>query len=268
MKTVAHKTIKRKTLAEQLADSIKALILSNQLPPGASLPTEPELAQQFGVSRAVVRDGTRILMAWGLVDVQHGRGMFVTESQHEAFNEALLLALQRTGATVWDVEQFGQILLPEVVALAAEQASDAEIDQIRQAIDTYLTAFEQHVTSWWQRPSPPEALEALRATVEPIQEALFAATHNRLFQQLARPLARLRNLRHWQDAPESTPETTVAQEKAYHQKLLAAIATKNPHEARAITKTLVQLPPEAIASMQQTLVGEIPKIPVSLPPPD
>jgi len=76
-----------------------------------------ELAEQFGVSRAVMRDATRILMAQGLVEVKHGLGVFVTPSQNEAFGEALLLALRRAGATVWDVEQFEQVILPEVVLL-------------------------------------------------------------------------------------------------------------------------------------------------------
>ena len=64
-----------------------------------------ELGEQFGVSRAVVRDATRILMAQGLVEVKHGLGVFVTPPQNEAFGEALLLALRRAGVTVWEVEQ-------------------------------------------------------------------------------------------------------------------------------------------------------------------
>jgi DNA-binding FadR family transcriptional regulator len=56
-----------------------------------------ELAEQFGVSRAVVHDTTRILMAQGLVEVKHGLGVFVTPPQNEAFGEALLLARRRAG---------------------------------------------------------------------------------------------------------------------------------------------------------------------------
>ena len=75
----------------------------------------------------MVRDATRILMAQRLVEVKHGLGVFVTPPQNEAFGEALLLALRRAGVTVWDVEQFEQVVLPEVVALAATTATAEEI---------------------------------------------------------------------------------------------------------------------------------------------
>ena len=128
-KPLSSKPIKKQTLADQMAGAIQQAILSGELESGAALPTEPDLAGQFGVSRAVVRDATRILMAQGLVEVKHGRGVFVTPPQNEAFGEALLLALRRAGATVWDVEQFEQIIFPEVVALAATTASDEEIGE-------------------------------------------------------------------------------------------------------------------------------------------
>ena len=82
-------------MAEQMAGSIQELILGGDLQSGVALPTEPELADQFGVSRAVVRDATRILMARGLVEVRHGRGVFVTPPNNDSFGEALLLALRQ-----------------------------------------------------------------------------------------------------------------------------------------------------------------------------
>ena len=50
-------------MAEQMAMAIQEGIISGELAPGSPLPSEPQLAEQFGVSRAVVRDATRILMA-------------------------------------------------------------------------------------------------------------------------------------------------------------------------------------------------------------
>ncbi len=119
--------LKRQTLAEQLAETLREAILAGRWRAGEALPTEPELAAQFGVSRAVVRDGTRMLAAQGLVEAQHGRGVFVTASPVAAFGDALLLALRRAGASAWDVERFEQMVLPEVQAEAARQATDADL---------------------------------------------------------------------------------------------------------------------------------------------
>src|SRR6056297_3919598 len=103
-----HRPIQRKTLAQEMADTLTEEIVSGRLQPGDALPTEPDLAQEFQVSRSVVRDATRVLAARGLVSVQHGRGAFVTESQLDAFGDALLLALRREQASVWDAEDFFQ----------------------------------------------------------------------------------------------------------------------------------------------------------------
>lgn len=255
--------VKRQTLAEQMAETIRELIISEELPSGAALPTEPELAEQFGVSRAVVRDATRILMAQGLVEVKHGAGVFVTPAHNEAFGEALLLALRRAGAMVWDVEQFEQIILPEVVALATTTATDEEIAEIGRLITDYLELFAQHQVKWWGKKAPAAELEQLRAAGRLAMQAIFTATHNQLFQQLAQPLLKLRNLRTWRDDEADTPETWTQAEAHYFQQLLEALASRDPAQARTTVTGLMQLPSEAIEVMRQTPVGEIPDIPLT-----
>lgn len=263
-KPLSSKPIKKQTLAEQMAETIQALILSGELESGATLPTEPELAEQFGVSRAVVRDATRILMAQGLVEVTQGLGVFVTPAQNEAFGQALLLALRRAGATVWDVEQFEQIILPEVMALAASTATEAEIAEIRRLAEAYLADFARHQAQWWAKEDTPEAeLEPLREGYRTLMQAIFKATHNQVFQQLARPLLKLRNFRTWRDDEPALLETAIKIETEFMHQLIDALAAQDPAQARAVTTRLLQLPPEAIESMRQTPVGEIPLIPIA-----
>lgn len=252
-------------MAEQMAETIQEAILSGELESGAVLPTEPELAGQFGVSRAVVRDATRILMARGLVEVEHGRGVFVTPPDNEAFGEALLLALRRVGASAWDVEQFEQILFPEVIALAASSATDKEIAYIQQLAEEYIEVITDHHAKWWRKKTPPAELARLMATYQQVMRAIFAATHNRVIQQLAQPLLNLRNLRSWAEAEETTLETMVAVETNYIHQLIKAIASRDPAQARTILIRLMELPPEAIEAMRQTPVGEISVIPIPLP---
>ncbi len=264
-KPVFSKPIKKQTMAEQMAEAVQESILSGELEGGAVLPTEPELAEQFGVSRAVVRDATRILMARGLVEVVHGRGVFVTQPHNEAFGEALLLALRRVEATAWDVEQFEQIILPEVVALAAASASDEEVTEIQRLAEEYLRIVADHQTKWWRKDAPLAELERLTAAFRGVMGAIFAATHNQVLVQLAQPLLNLRNLRTWADAEENTPETVIAVETSFTHQLVDAIASRDPAQARATVARLVELPPEAIQAMRQTPVGEISVIPIPLP---
>ncbi len=250
--------LKRQTLAEQLADSLKADILRGVWQAGDALPTEPELSEQYGVSRAVVRDATRILLAWGLVDVQHGRGVFVTQSQDAAFAEALLLALQRDGATVWDVEQFYQAVLPEVVALAAQAATEEEIGEIERLAEIYLDAYREH-NERWPVETPDHEIEKLRAIAQPAEAAIFAATHNRVFQRLTWPLLRMRNFRRWDEIP--TNEEALIRDDHWWHTIILLLRAGDPARARHTLRDLLALPDHAVDAMRATPVGQVPHIP-------
>ncbi|MFI6873030.1 FadR/GntR family transcriptional regulator [Streptomyces sp. NPDC050400] len=60
-----------------LQEWIKRLIVERRLPPGASLPTEPELMELLGVSRNSVREALKALQAMGIVEIRHGFGTYV-----------------------------------------------------------------------------------------------------------------------------------------------------------------------------------------------
>ncbi|MFJ3484864.1 FadR/GntR family transcriptional regulator [Pseudomonas sp. NPDC090202] len=71
---------RRPHLAEHIARSLSDEIASGRLRPGDRLPTEQFLAQNFGVSRNVVREGIATLRAQGLIQSRQGVGVFVAAS--------------------------------------------------------------------------------------------------------------------------------------------------------------------------------------------
>ncbi len=66
-------------LWRQIAASLQRDITSGIYPPGARLPTEAELSATFGVNRHTVRRAIEEMSRDGLVQVEQGRGTFVTE---------------------------------------------------------------------------------------------------------------------------------------------------------------------------------------------
>src|SRR5690606_27041400 len=60
-----------------LSARIERMILSGQLKPGDSLPTETALAERFGVNRSTVREAIRLLEQEGLVSRTTGRRLQV-----------------------------------------------------------------------------------------------------------------------------------------------------------------------------------------------
>lgn len=64
-------------LYRQVADQLKQLIDSGEYAIGARLPTERELAQQFGLSRPTVREALIALEVEGRVRIRVGSGIYV-----------------------------------------------------------------------------------------------------------------------------------------------------------------------------------------------
>lgn len=65
--------VRRATLADQVAEEIVSMVRENNLEPGASIPSEGELAQTFGVNRLVVREAIRTLTAREILVSSQGK---------------------------------------------------------------------------------------------------------------------------------------------------------------------------------------------------
>lgn len=70
----------RRPPSQRIADELRLAIETGELAPGARLPSERELARDYGTARNTAREAVRILAAAGLVTAEHGRGVFVREA--------------------------------------------------------------------------------------------------------------------------------------------------------------------------------------------
>ena len=66
------------SVAAQVARDLEADIDSGALPPDTRLPSEAELAEQYGVARITVRSAIAMLRDAGKVVTVHGRGSFTS----------------------------------------------------------------------------------------------------------------------------------------------------------------------------------------------
>lgn len=159
------------------------------------------------------------------------------------------------------MEQFEQLVYPEVAALAV---TDEELAHIEQLIAVYIG---KHRDAWGpDNPDPTQAEEeaACQAYLRFI-EAIFAATHNVVLTLLAKPLIQLHSTRNWDpgEAVDDVPyEELLALEQETLAAMLAAVASRDPQHARQVMKELLTLPAEAEAAMRRTPVGETPVIPL------
>ena len=112
-------------LYEQIVAQIETRILNGELRPGDKLPSERELAEQFGVSQTAIREAMKALTQKGLVEIHPGRGTYVTDSTSQAIRHSIDL-LVKIGSEdgIRDLVEVREIIEPEIAGLAAFRASE------------------------------------------------------------------------------------------------------------------------------------------------
>jgi GntR family transcriptional repressor for pyruvate dehydrogenase complex len=133
------------SLVARVADSLLTAIVDRGLQAGERLPSERDLANQFGVSRTVIREAVRMLAGKGLVDVHTGRGLTVSAVPVSSVTETLRLYLHGRGllhasvdayAKVHDVRELIEVRVAERACVSAT-ADDR--DRLRRAHEQMRT---------------------------------------------------------------------------------------------------------------------------------
>lgn len=125
------------TKSERVVGEIERRILAGELASGEKLPTEGELGELLGVSRSVIRDAVRTLVARGLLTVRQGRGTVVAEPNDVAFGEAMLLLLARSPVTMGDVVEARAAIESQLVTLASRNATAADVGQLEASLEAF-----------------------------------------------------------------------------------------------------------------------------------
>jgi DNA-binding FadR family transcriptional regulator len=123
-------------LVDRVVNEIQSVIVNGQLEPGAKLPPERELAEELGVSRTVIREAVRILVAKGLLETKPGVGTIVRQVTRDQIVEplSLLLQTQEGGISIEHLHQVRRMLEVEIAGLAALQASEEDIADLKQVL--------------------------------------------------------------------------------------------------------------------------------------
>jgi len=104
----------RRKAYEEVADQIRERIFGAAVKTGDRLPTERDLAVQFGVSRVVVREAVRALELSGLLLVKKGPkgGLFVAEDHQRPITDSIGNLLARGEARLMDLFEVRKLIEP------------------------------------------------------------------------------------------------------------------------------------------------------------
>jgi GntR family transcriptional regulator, transcriptional repressor for pyruvate dehydrogenase complex len=117
---------------QQVREQIEAAIERGDYRAGDRLPSERELGEMIGVSRVSVREAIRSLEALGLVEVQHGRGCFVTQGPGDEYASSFGRWLTLHRDEVMDLMKVRGALDALAAEAAARHADDAMVARLHE----------------------------------------------------------------------------------------------------------------------------------------
>lgn len=126
--------LRRETLPEQLAEQLVNLIEQRRLIPGDFLPSAAAVAEQYGVSRPVVREALRTLEARGIVRTENGRGAIVQPITNDQLSQFFQRAVNVRRESLVELLEVRKGLEVESASLAAIRATDDELRRIDQQV--------------------------------------------------------------------------------------------------------------------------------------
>lgn len=202
---------------QEIGKALKAMLSSGNFPVGSRLPPERDIAAQFSVSRAVIREALIMLELENLVDVRKGSGVYVINLPDDVKQ-----APQQNSDDIGPFEmlQARQLLESNIAAFAATQLVKSDIAELRQALEQERSALESGQTNY----DGDELFHTLIAK----------ATQNSLLEDMVQDLwRRRRDSAMWQKL--HTHISNQDYRRAWlsdHNKILQALQRRDPQGAR------------------------------------
>lgn len=207
------------TRSASIAHGVEELILRGDLPRGQRLPTEAELGEVLGVSRSVIRDAVRMLVARGLLEVRQGHGTVVAPPSDEAFGNAMVGLLMRSGATMGEVIEARTALETRLAPLIARNATDEDLQRMDVRLEEMVEAVRRHDD------------EAIDVAHFDFHRAMYDALHTPALETLLRPMQRCILL----TSPLMKPEDSQDWLDAHHD-IVVALRSHDPAQAEAAVR--------------------------------
>jgi DNA-binding FadR family transcriptional regulator len=207
-------------------DHLGAAIVAGRYAAGAVVPPEPLLCEELGVSRTVIREAVKSLIAKGLVSTGPKVGTRVlSEDQWNWFDADVIAWKSKAGLTrdfLRDLQDLRRVLEPAAVRLAAERATVQDLADIECAFRGMKQAAEQ---------GGDYVAHDLR-----FHQGLLRASHNRMIVQMSKVLSAL--LRTSFEI-STTREDGPRQSLPLHRAVLDAVIAHNPDAAEQAILVLI-----------------------------
>lgn len=213
-------TIPRRGMFGYFVHDLGRRIVGGEFPAGATLPNEPELVEQFKLSRTVIREAMKCLAGKGLVEIKTRVGTRVKDrSNWHHLDTDVMVWYYETGPSVElmrAIKDLRRVLEPEASARAALRGSEADLAEIAQAYNDMVTSIGD--------------VNANSDADLRFHTAIFASTQNMIYAQLIDLIA----VAIYANRAISQPhEVEQGQKRSlpFHKDVLDAITARDPDAA-------------------------------------
>lgn len=211
----------------EVARTIGIDITSGRYPKGAKLPGDAELTRLFGVSRPVLREAMKTLVAKGLLSTKAKVGTVVRERSAWNMFDTDVLAWHLDGGVdprfLGDLHEIRLAVEPRSAALAAERRNDAHIAEMRCSIE-YMRREQSNSAGF------AEGDLSLHIAIAEASGNPFMRSMGGVIQAALRALFLL-------SAPVSERGRDISVEA--HEGIVNAIENKNPEAARVAMANVI-----------------------------
>lgn len=208
-----RKAVADTRLTAKILEKIKRLIATGAVTPGEKFPPERELAKEFGVNRASLRQAMKVLEIMGVLTPRVGDGTYLSSSAELTLKEPLDFLVLLDDLSHHELFETRMIVEPELAARAAQRATAEDLIGLRKAI----IAMEHCRTN-------QERLDADIA----FHECIFRASGNRICHLVFRVIHR--NL--LTSMSQLSRRVPLDRPLTYHKRIYEAIQNRDSDGAR------------------------------------
>jgi len=127
--------MRRSPLALEIANKLVDFIREKDYAPGDRIPSEFELADQFGVGRGTIREAVKLLISRNVLEIRPAKGTFVCETPGITKDPLGLAFVQDKVKLINDLLELRIVLESYAIRNASLRATPEQIKLMRQCVD-------------------------------------------------------------------------------------------------------------------------------------
>jgi GntR family transcriptional repressor for pyruvate dehydrogenase complex len=225
--------ISSKNSAQQVMEEVISLVEEEGFSAGEKIPSEKELMEYLDFGRSTIREALHALVAIGVLESRPGKGYFVRQYHKIPLYSNEFLSRIMDDDSFFDLMESRKIVERSIFMIAAERATDEDIENIESSLARLK-----------------EALEADRDNITnlttDVHFAIASATHNQILVGLLEQLSPI--------IAEKIEGTSIPPREDYdiHRQLVEGIKSGDPDQAEdAILKHLERMKERYLDHLQE-----------------